>query len=76
MILPVISDFLENNLQLVLHPDKVFIKTYASGVDFLGWVHFSHHRVLRKTTERRIFKRGADSERFNDSFGGHIVFGN
>ncbi|MEK7187336.1 MAG: reverse transcriptase/maturase family protein [Patescibacteria group bacterium] len=55
-VLPKISDFLETRLKLSLHPDKVFIKTIASGVDFLGWVHFSHHRVPRTSTKRRIFR--------------------
>ena len=31
-----IKKFLEERLKLSLHPDKVFIKTLASGVDFLG----------------------------------------
>ena len=56
-ILPVISQFLNQTLKLQLHPDKVFIKTLASGVDWLGWVHFPKHRVLRTTTKRRMFKR-------------------
>ncbi len=55
--LPKISEFLKTRLKLSLHPDKVFIKTLASGVDFLGWVHFPHHRVLRTATKRRMFKR-------------------
>lgn len=38
-----IAEFLEKELKLLLHPDKLFIKTLASGVDFLGWVHFSNH---------------------------------
>ena len=50
-------DFLCNNLRLSLHPNKVFIKTVASGVDFLGWVHFSDHRILRATTKRRMLKK-------------------
>ncbi len=54
-LIPQISDFLETKLKLSLHPDKVFIKTLASGVDFLGWVHFPHHRVLRTATKRRMF---------------------
>lgn len=56
-ILPKISEFLETRLKLTLHPNKVFIKTFASGLDFLGWVHFSTHRVLRTSTKRRIFKK-------------------
>jgi hypothetical protein len=54
-ILPKISAFLENRLKLFLHPDKVFIKTIASGMDFLGWINFPHHRVLRTSTKRRMF---------------------
>ena len=56
-LIPKISDFLEIKLGLKLHPDKVYIKSIASGVDFLGWVHFLDHRVLRKITRRRMFKR-------------------
>ena len=39
-----------------MHPKKVSITTFASGVDFLGWVHFSHQRVLRTVTKRRMLK--------------------
>ncbi|MEK7192042.1 MAG: hypothetical protein AAB646_00810 [Patescibacteria group bacterium] len=52
-----IDDFLKNNLKLSLHPDKVFIKTLASGVDYLGWVHFPDHRIVRTATKRRMLKR-------------------
>jgi retron-type reverse transcriptase len=55
-VLPSISEFLKGTLKLNLHPDKVFIKTLASGVDFLGWVHFPKHRVLRTATKRRMLK--------------------
>lgn len=55
-LLPKIGEFLSDNLKLSLHPDKVFVKTFASGVDFLGWVHFSDHRVLRTATKNRMFR--------------------
>jgi len=55
-ILPRIKNFLQDELKLEIHPDKIFIKTLASGVDFLGWVHFPNHRVLRTSTKRRMFK--------------------
>jgi len=55
-ILVQIKLFLKENLLLDLHPNKVTITTFASGVDFLGWVHFPTHRVLRTTTKRRMFK--------------------
>ncbi|HOZ37103.1 MAG TPA: reverse transcriptase/maturase family protein, partial [bacterium] len=45
-ILPLIKNFLSEKLKLELHPDKLFLKTLSSGVDFLGWVHFPNHNVL------------------------------
>lgn len=55
--IPRIGQFLQEQLQLCLHPDKVSIKTFASGVDYLGWVHFPDHRVLRGATKRRMVRR-------------------
>lgn len=52
-----IDSFLTQELKLTLHPDKLFIKTLNSGLDFLGWVNFPDHRVLRTKTKRRMFKR-------------------
>ena len=52
-----IDEFLSERLKLSLHPNKVFIKTLSSGVDFLGWVHFSDHRVLRTTTKKKMFRK-------------------
>lgn len=49
-----VRDFLSRELRLDLHPDKIEIRTFASGVDFLGWVHFPDHRVLRAATRRRM----------------------
>ncbi|HDQ22659.1 MAG TPA: hypothetical protein ENN28_01645 [Candidatus Uhrbacteria bacterium] len=56
-ILPEIKNFLQDSLKLNVHPDKIIIKTIASGVDFLGWGHFPDHRILRKSTRRRMFSR-------------------
>ncbi len=50
-----IRDYLKEKLHLELHPDKISIKTLNSGVDFLGWVNFSDHRVLRTATKKRMF---------------------
>ncbi len=52
-----IKAFLEDRLKLQLHPDKLFIKTLASGLDFLGWVHYPYHRVLRTATKKRMMRR-------------------
>ena len=56
IILPKVSRFLDNELKLQLHADKIFIRTVSSGVDFLGWVHFPDHRVIRTITKRRMFR--------------------
>ena len=58
-----IRDFLRTELRLELHPQKVSIRTVASGVDFLGWVHFPDHRVLRTSTKRRMLKRTSSAEK-------------
>lgn len=59
-----IALFLRERLKLELHPDKVSISTFASGDDFLGWIHSSDHRVLRTSTKRRMLRRvyGLDKE--------------
>lgn len=57
MLLEKMGQFLEEKLALQLHPRKVSITTVASGVDFLGWVHFPYHKVLRTVTKRRMLKR-------------------
>ncbi len=56
-IIPKLADFLEERSRLQLHPDKVFIKTLSSGVDFLGWVNFFDHSVLRTVTKKRMLTR-------------------
>ena len=61
-LLPKIADFLEEELKLTLHPDKIFLKTFSSGLDFLGWVNFSDHRILRTTTKRKMFRKIKESD--------------
>ena len=56
-LIPQVSEFLEKELALSLNQNKVFIKTISSGVDFLGWVNFPQHRVLRTAAKRRMFKK-------------------
>lgn len=60
-LIPKIDNFLKNNLNLLLHPDKIFVKTIFSGIDFLGWIHFPDHKVVRTATKRRILKRLKES---------------
>ena len=74
-----ISDFLNKTLKLTMHPQKVFIKTFASGVDFLGWVHFPYCRIIRTVTKKRMFKKLSTPEPKKetvDSYKGLLGWGN
>lgn len=77
-LIPKISTFLENELKLSLHPNKVFIKTISSGVDFLGWINFPKHRVLRTSTKRKMFRnlKGEPKEETKSSYVGLLSHGN
>lgn len=76
-ITPVISEFLIKNLKLTLHPNKVFIKSIYSGVDFLGWIHFPRYRVLRTSTKRKMFRnlKGESKEETKSSYVGMMKWG-
>src|SRR3989344_6652616 len=52
-----IQKFLKERLKLTLHPKKVSIRKLHQGVDFLGYVIFPKHRLLRTKTKRRIQKK-------------------
>lgn len=56
-LLPQIHIFLYEKPKLQMHEDKVYIKTFATGVDFLGWIHFPYHRQIRTTTKRKIMRK-------------------
>lgn len=60
-LLPTVREFLRERLLLELHPGKVYMQSYASGVDFLGWVHFTDHQVLRTSTKRRMQRNLTDA---------------
>lgn len=76
--IPKIEHFLGEVLCLNLHPDKVYIRSIASGVDFLGWVNFPDHRILRPATSRRMQKRIAENptEETVQSYLGLLSHGN
>lgn len=61
-ILAEITLFLKERLKLALHPNKVSIETIGSGIDFLGWVNFCDHKVLRTVTKKRMFRQLAESQ--------------
>lgn len=77
-IVPKIAEFLDARLSLSLHPKKLFIKTWASGMDFLGWINFPNHRILRTATKRRMLRRLRDeaNETTKSSYLGILTHGN
>ena len=56
-LISTINIFLANDLKLSLHPYKISIRRYSQGVDFLGYVSFPYHRILRTKTKNRMFKK-------------------
>lgn len=52
-----INNFLKSELKLNLHPNKIIIRKFRQGIDFLGYVTLPYHKVLRTKTKRRIFKK-------------------
>ncbi len=77
-LIPHIAEFLATKLNLSMHPKKVRILTIAAGVDFLGWVYFKDHKVLRPVTKRRMLRTLAkkDSEASRISYLGLLSHGN
>ena len=53
----VINNFLKSNLNLFLHPNKIIIRKYRQGIDFLGYVSFPYFQILRTKTRKRMFVR-------------------
>lgn len=78
-LIPRIREFLRTKLDLELHPHKLSISTFASGVDFLGWVHFTDHRVLRAASRKRMgrtMRESTNPEASRLSYLGMLTHGN
>ncbi|KKT13584.1 MAG: Reverse transcriptase (RNA-dependent DNA polymerase) [Candidatus Falkowbacteria bacterium GW2011_GWF2_43_32] len=70
--IPVIERFLGARLNLEIHPNKIFIKTINSGVDFLGWTSFSKFRVLRRSTKKRMFRKLKENNYKDESLSSYL----
>ncbi|HEY5221401.1 MAG TPA: hypothetical protein VIJ29_04695 [Candidatus Paceibacterota bacterium] len=55
--------FLQEELLLTLHPRKIILQPFHRGIDFLGYVTFPHHRLVRTKTKKRILKKMRESAR-------------
>ncbi len=52
-----IEKFILANLKIKLHTRKTTFKKWHSGIDFLGYVVFPHHAVLRTKTKKRMLRK-------------------
>ena len=69
-LIPQIRTFLDQDLKLKLHPKKVSINKLSQGVDFLGYISFTHYRIIRSKTRRRMLKKM--KVRFTEFYQGKI----
>lgn len=78
-----IEQFLKEKLKLGLHPNKIEIRKYSQGIDFLGYVLLPYHIALRKRTRKRIFRKlktnariykqgGISEDRLNNSLQSYL----
>lgn len=49
--------FLKEKLLLAIHEEKTKIRKTRQGIDFLGYVVFQKHRLVRTKTKKRIFRK-------------------
>ena len=56
-VLTKLSEFLMKELSLETHPSKVYFRKFSQGIDFLGYVIFPYHSVLRTKTKARILRK-------------------
>lgn len=54
--LRLISEYLKVNLKLEVKKNYQVFPVSSRGIDFLGYVHFHSHRLLRKTIKKRFIK--------------------
>ena len=59
-----IEQFLQEKLRLELHPDKIQLVKYRKGVDFLGYVQFPHHRLMRRESKQRMLRKLRHAEMY------------
>lgn len=49
--------FLERRLHLMVHPQKIWLRPFRYGIDWLGYEVYPGYRVLRSCTRARMWRR-------------------
>lgn len=52
-----INLFLNNNLNIELHPQKIILTKLSRGFDFLGCLLLLHYKIIRTKTKKRILRK-------------------
>lgn len=52
-----IRKFLAGHLKLTLHPDKIILKKFSAGIDWVGYRVLPHHVISKSATAKRLFKK-------------------
>lgn len=52
-----VDQYVEQELQLKVHPNKVYIGKVIHGFDYLGYKVFAHHKFIRRTTMKTLIHR-------------------
>ncbi len=56
-LIPTLAHFLKKELRLQLHSDKIVLRKFSQGIDFLGYVVFPYHIILRTKTKKRMLRK-------------------
>jgi len=56
-IIKPIANFLKIKLDLELHPQKLHIRKFSQGIDFLGYIVLPYYTALRTKTKNRMFRK-------------------
>jgi len=56
-VLVKIKAFLPMRLALEVHPRKISLSRISQGLDFLGFIMFPHHQLVRTKTKQRMFRK-------------------
>lgn len=72
-----IRQFLETNLKLEFHPDKIVFRKLDWGIDFLGYIVLPHYILPRTKTKQRVFKKLSvkiNNPNFNQSLQSYLGY--
>lgn len=56
-LIKIVEEFLAKELDLELHPKKIIIRKFSSGVDFLGYIIFPKYILPRTKTKKRLIRK-------------------